>query len=392
MRSERFLCIANSENGQEFLRESAALGIKTTLLTLDKLREVAWPRESLEELATMPSGLSREQIQNTVSWMARGHRYDRVIALDELSLMMVAELREHMRAPGMGVTTASFYRDRLAMRISARESGFPAPAFCRVLNYDDLREFMAEIPAPWLLRPREEGCGETRAIHDAEQLWRTLDDLGDRQSHYLLDQSIEGDLFHVDSILSQREVVFSVAHRSEWLEMEGAPAHSGYTSQTVERGSRDWQELTALNAGLAPSLGMVRGVAHADFIRSHEDGRFYFQQIAAPIAGVFLSELVEAATGVNSWREWARLEVAHLRGESYQPPESFEGYAGLLLWRTAEGMEKLNDLKMPEILARLNKPNRAGLLVRAADARQVEEILQQLTGKAERHDTPVPVA
>ena len=34
-------------------------------------------------MATMPADLTREQILNTVSWMARGRRFDRVVALDE---------------------------------------------------------------------------------------------------------------------------------------------------------------------------------------------------------------------------------------------------------------------------------------------------------------------
>ena len=42
-----------------------------------------WPREALEDVASMPAELSREQILNTVSWMARGRRLDRVVALDE---------------------------------------------------------------------------------------------------------------------------------------------------------------------------------------------------------------------------------------------------------------------------------------------------------------------
>ena len=57
-RSQRFLCIASYEKGQDFLRQCAEMGVKPTLLTLDKLRDADWPREALEELATMPSGLT----------------------------------------------------------------------------------------------------------------------------------------------------------------------------------------------------------------------------------------------------------------------------------------------------------------------------------------------
>ena len=101
------------------------------LLTLDKLRDADWPREALEELVTMPSGLTREQILNTVSWMARGGASTAIVALDEFDLETAAQIREHMRIPGMGITTAAYYRDKLAMRMSARESGFLVPEFCR---------------------------------------------------------------------------------------------------------------------------------------------------------------------------------------------------------------------------------------------------------------------
>ena len=50
------------------------------------------------------------------------------------------------------------------------------------------------------------------------------------------------------------------------------------------------EELTALNARLAPDLGMARGVTHAEYIRAHEDGRFYFLEIAARVGGAFISD------------------------------------------------------------------------------------------------------
>jgi len=85
--------------------------------------------------------------------------------------------------------------------------------------------------------------------------------------------------------------------------------HEGgvFTTRTVDRNSSDWKDLTALNAHLAPSLGMARGVTHGEYIKAHADGRFYFLEIAARVGGAFISDLVEAATGVNLWREWHAL-------------------------------------------------------------------------------------
>jgi biotin carboxylase len=380
--SERFLCISSYEKGQDFLRQCAELGVKATLLTLDKLRDADWPREALEEVVTMPPGLNREQILNTVSWMARGRRFDRVIALDEFDLETAAQIREHMRIPGMGITTSAYYRDKLAMRMSAKESGFLVPEFCRVLNYDELREFMARVPAPWLLKPRSEASAlGIRRIEASDQLWRALDDLGDRQSHFLLEQFVPGDIFHVDSIVSKSQVLFSVVHQYGRPPLQVMHEGGVFTTRTVDRGGPDWMELTALNAGLAPSLGMVRGVTHAEFIHAHADGRYYFLEIAARVGGAFISDLVELATGVNLWREWARIEVAWLRGEDYLPPGTRTDYAGSVLCLAQTVDPDTSSFDDPEIVVRLKKHHHAGLIVCSSKPERVQHLLEEYSAQ-----------
>jgi biotin carboxylase len=382
---ERFLCLASYEKGHDFLRQCAEMGVRPTLLTLDKLRDADWPREALEELATMPSGLTREQILNTVSWMARGRRFDRIIALDEFDLETAAQIREHMCIRGMGISTSGYYRDKLAMRLSARESGFLVPEFCRVLNYAELRSYMDRVPPPWLLKPRSEASSlGIRKIEEPEQLWRALEDLGDRQSHFLLEQFVPGDIFHVDSIVSERKVLFSVVHQYGRPPMQVMHEGGVFTTRTVDRASRDWQELTALNAALAPSMGMVRGITHAEYIRAHADGRYYFLEIAARVGGAFIADLVEVSTGVNLWREWARLEVGHLRGETYVPPESFESYAGSVLCLAQTAEPDISAFNAPEIFVRMKKHHHAGLIVLSEKPERVQQLLEEYSAEFAR--------
>jgi len=155
--------------------------------------------------------------------------------------------------------------------------------------------------------------------------------------------------------------------------------HEGgvFTTRTVDRNSPEWEELTTLNAALAPSLGIARGVTHAEYIRGHADGRFYFLEIAARVGGAFIADLVEVSTGVNLWREWARLEVANLRGQTYAPGETFESYAGsvLCLAQTAEpDTSSFND---SEIVVRIEKHHHAGMIVRSDDPGRVRLLLEQ---------------
>jgi biotin carboxylase len=378
MPSERFLCIASYEKGQAYMRQLAEMGVKPTLLTMDKLHDAPWPRDVLEEVVTMPDGLSHEQITNTVAWLARGRNFDRLAALDEFDMELVAQLREHLRIPGMGTTAIAYYRDKLAMRMGARDAGFLVPEFVRVLNYDELREYMGRVPAPWLLKPRSEASAlGIRKIEEPEQLWRALDELGDRQSFFLMEQFVPGDIFHVDSVVSEGKVVFSSVHQYGRPPMQVMHEGGVFTTRTVDRKSSASQQLTELNARLAPALGLERGVTHGEYIRAHADGRFYFLEIAARVGGAFIAELVEHSTGVNLWREWARLDVAELRGEAYVPPVAREDYAGSVICLAKEAEPNISAFTAPEIVYRMKKDHHAGMIVRSSDPERVAALVEE---------------
>jgi biotin carboxylase len=241
---------------------------------------------------------------------------------------------------------------------------------------------MERVPPPWLLKPRTEASAVgIRRIHDPEQLWRALDELGDRQSYFILEKFVPGDIFHVDSIVSEGKVVFSAVHRYGRPPIELMQGGGVFTTRTVDRESPDWRELTAFNRGIAPGLGMVRGVTHAEFIRAHEDGRYYFLEIAARVGGAFIADLVEHATGINLWNEWARIEAANLRGEAYTLPRAFSSYAGSVLCLAQTAEPDTSAFNAPEIVHRLKKHHHAGLIVRSDNPLRVEQLLDQYSSE-----------
>jgi len=390
--SELILCISTYEKGQAFMRQCASMGCRVGLLTDEKLKDADWPRDILEDVRTMPAELPLDAIIRTVTYMARGWKYDRLVALDEFDMETVAALREHMRIPGMGRTTTANFRDKLAMRFEAQRAGALVPEFSPVLNYDDLRAYMANVPAPWVLKPRAEAAAiGIRKIHEPEQLWRSLDELGDRQSYYLLERFVSGDIYHVDSITSERQVVFAAVCRYGKPPMQVMHEGGVFTTRIVDRDGDDARYLTALNAQLLPAMGMVRGVTHAEYIRG-DDGKFYFLEVAARVGGAFVADVVEAATGVNLWAEWARIEVCSLRRMRYTLPKTMESYAGsvLCLARTANPDTSMFDA--PEIIYRMKKHHHAGLIVRSPDAERVRGLLEEYSGRfAEMYLAVAPV-
>ena len=71
--------------------------------------------------------------------------------------------------------------------------------------------------------------------------------------------------------------------------------------------------MQAINAQLLEAFGLQRGVSHTEFIRAG-DGQIYFLETSARVGGAYIVDVVEAATGVNLWREWAKIEIAGEHG------------------------------------------------------------------------------
>src|SRR6201992_4464710 len=158
-RQQTILCVTTQQKRQEFFRPGKQMGWRVLLLTVEKLRDGDWPREAIDEFFYMPEDILLEHLIYTVSYMARLQHIDSIVALDEFDMENVSALREHMRIPGMGLTTVRYFPDKLAMRARAKEAGIAVPEFVHVLNYDNLREYMSRVPSPWLLKPRSQASG-----------------------------------------------------------------------------------------------------------------------------------------------------------------------------------------------------------------------------------------
>ncbi|MDQ4075087.1 MAG: ATP-grasp domain-containing protein [Chloroflexota bacterium] len=373
------LCLASNFKGEEFLRECKRKGCRVFLLVREVEANKNWPRESIDEMFYMPSlQLNRQDVIHAVSYLARHNVIHRIVALDDLDVEMVAALREHLRIPGMGETTARYFRDKLAMRVKAHEAGIRVPDFVHVLNYDTLREWMARVPPPWVLKPRSEASSVgIKKIHDPEELWRTLDTLGDRQSYYVLEQYVSGTVYHIDSIVSEREIRFAEAHQYAAPPLDVMHGGGIFSTRTVARGSEEEQRLRALNEHLLTELGLVRGVTHTEFIKGHADGEFYFLETAARVGGAFIAETIEAATGINLWREWARIEVANARDEAYHLGERRYDYAGVVMSLARQEYPDTSAYNDPEIVYRVNKRHHVGLIVASHDLERVKALLDQ---------------
>jgi len=358
------------------MRECKRQGCRVLLLTAEKLRHADWPRESLDDTFYLPAEIPLADIVQAVTHLARNQKIDRIVALDEYDMETAATLREHLRVPGMGLTTMRYFRDKLAMRMKALDRDVRVPDFVPVVNHGDIRYYLEHVPGPWVLKPRQEASAiGIKKIYAAEDLWPVLEQLGDKQSSFLLERFVPGEVYHVDSVVSENEVIFANVSEYGKPPMNVAQGGGVFTTFTVPRGSEEDAGLREINRDLIAALGLVRGVAHTEFIKAHADGEFYFLECAARVGGAYINEMVEAATGINLWREWARIEVTGGDG-SYQLPPVREEYAGVILSLARQEEPDTSGYKDPEVFLRIKKHHHAGLILRSGDPGRVPGLLE----------------
>ena len=377
-----FLCVSSYEKGYDFMRECKDNGHRVILLTCESLKDGDWPNEAIDDTFYIPDKNKDWEIKDAVygvSFIARSEKIDRIVAMDDFDVEKAASLREHLRVPGMGDTTARFFRDKLAMRIQAKSKEIPVPDFLHVLNYDAIHDFTERVPFPYMVKPRlMAGAHGLKKVSNKDELWNKINELGNEQSFCLMERFLTGNIYHVDTIVYQNEIRFALA--SKYGKPPFEVAHSGrvFTSKTVERGSESERNLLEMNEKVIKSMGLLMGVSHTEFIESDEDGKFYFLETSARVGGAHIADMVEAASGINLWREWAKIEILREGGE-YVYPQVSNDYAGIIQSLAKQEWPDLSAYDEPEVKWKLNKKFHAGLIVSSKKRNRVEELLDNYT-------------
>ena len=387
-RKRTILCLAGEEKGYEFIRTCHAAGWKVVLLTSQsRMAKSRWPRECIDELFEMPDDdgrWDRLKTKRAVSYLARTRVFDRIVPFDDLDLEVAAMLREHLRVPGLGDTATRYFRDKLAMRMAAREAGFLVPDFVHLLNDAAVAEFVANVPPPWMVKPRF--LAGTLGIHKVkskEELLATYEQLGDERSNYLAERWIPGRIFHVESLVNNEQQLFARASAYGRPPFEVANEGDVFSTQLLPAQGEDARAIVGLNEKVLKALNFDGGVTHSEYIRGADDDRLYFLETAARVAGAYIPTMVEAATGVSLWEEWARVEMATVEG-AYALPAQRDEYAGLVIALARSEHPDTSSYTDPEIVWRLDYAFHVGFVVRATTPERVAEVMSSISTRVRK--------
>ena len=382
---KHIVCIASEFKGNEFLEECQEAGWNVTLVTRQKLLDSAWSWTSLNQVKSVPDNANVIDYARTVTNIAGTQPIDRVVGLDEFDVLTAAKTREHLLMKGMSGSHALRFRDKLRMRTVASEAGVPCPQFVGVFNSQAINEYLDTVPAPWIIKPRTEvNAFGIRKCHTKEEVWEMLKNLDERNtwrdhpSQFLIEKFIEGNVYHVDSVVADGKVVAAGISRYGTPPMKVMQHGGVFTTSIVPYKSEERKKLEKINQQLLKAFKYERGVAHAEFLRSEENGEFYLVEVAARVGGAYIANVVEQAAGFNLWREWAKLETA-TKEKPYKKPKLRQDYAGIALALAKEENPDTSHYTDDEIVYRVKKPRHVGLIFYSQKRERLDEILKTYT-------------
>jgi biotin carboxylase len=267
------------------------------------------------------------------------------------------------------------------MSVKARDAGITVPDFVAAINHEEIADYLNRVPPPWVLKPRSDVSAiGIRKLETAEDAGAVIEELNQRESlrerasYHLLARFIPGEVFHVDSLVDKGRVVFAGVNKYGRPPLQVAHGGGAYISHTIAHGSAEQRRLLEINRRLIKAMGLQSGATHAEFIKGEPDGEFYFLEIAARVGGAYIADVLEAASGINLWREWARLEVA-ADGATRERLKPRKEHAGIILSLAKQEYPDTSAYDDPEIFYRVKKRHHAGLIVRAPKLERVNELL-----------------
>lgn len=386
MEEKTIVCLSCYFKGYDFMDECKKLGNKVILITSEKLKEKNWPWHAIDEVFYMPeikaSVWNLDHLILGFSHLMQSRKVDAIIALDDYDVEKAALLRETFRVPGMGQTTQRYFRDKLAMRQKAQNEKILVPEFTSIFNDQAVRDFADRIAPPWVLKPRSEASASgIKKIQNTEQLWAAIQNLGEERHLFLLESFKPGDVYHVDSLTYKSKLIFTSA--SKYLAPPMQVSHEGgvFRTKTLHRTSEDFIALEKANKEVLAKFKLVNGATHTEFIKCEEDGAFYFLETSSRVGGAHIPELVMASSGINLWREWAKIEDALLKEKPYKIPKSTGFFAGLIIALIREKTFDHHNFEADEVVQFLPLDYHAGIVYRCNSEASLVEKLDEAAEK-----------
>lgn len=236
-----------------------------------------------------------DQLERVARWLVATREVTSVVSLHEKDLLMAARLREWRGLPGPTVAQTLPYRDKLRMKRRLLEKGYTA--LPRVVPAESVGS-LSSLPwtGPSVVKSRWGlGASEVVVVRSDEELAHAVDQLGGDPTDLQVEEYIEGQMCHVDSVVVNGEVKFAAPH--QYLNPPGAFAQRRLQASYTLPPGELYDDLLEHNRQVLSALGLHNCVTHVEFFLT-ERGPVFCEAAARP-GGGGIDQLVLHEHGIN---------------------------------------------------------------------------------------------
>ncbi|NDL01322.1 ATP-grasp domain-containing protein [Photorhabdus bodei] len=236
-------------------------------------------------------------IENLIS----KYRIDFVICHSEYDLIRSAQLRDRLGIRGQNTQSALAYRDKAVMKSYCSQKMIKVANWQKVEQPENLRSAIQAVGFPCVIKPiAGGGSRNTYVAYDETEINHSS-----HQFPLLVEQFIEGKMFHVDGLVEGGKVIFSTVsfYTTSCLAWQKGVSLG---SVVLESGSTLDSRMKQEACHVIAALPLVAQMAfHAEFFLTPDDD-IVLCEIAARSGGALVPQAIEAAWGININECWLR--------------------------------------------------------------------------------------
>lgn len=327
--------------------------IQSKLKFLDHLSRHAMKKiliieEGFEEGGGVPSGYFDEmyvigdisnysELESTIERLLDENDIEAIIATTENIIEVAGRLRTRFGIQGMQHNQATAVRNKWTMKEMARQHGILSPRSKVASTERELRACSTTIGFPCIIKPIAGWATiKTYRIEDQSQFDSFLNEWNNASQPMLVEEFITGKEFHIDSIVSNAEVVFTSVSEYLFNCLDVIDNKRPLGSITHPSTSKDVlvTRLEGFNRQIIRALGITNSVCHAEMFVT-EDGKIYFGEIAARIGGIaVIPPIVLNTHGVDLFQAAIDVELGDYTADLSKQTQK---YTGMLSFPSAIG-------------------------------------------------------
>ena len=243
----------------------------------------------------------------------------RLLAVLEQLQVPLAQVREHLGIPGIGVTTAGNFRDKAQMKSALRAAGVPCARHRLADSAAVAAGFAAEVGFPLVVKPPAgAGAKSTFRLDDAGDLRVWLDAAPPSPDRLaLMEEFLTGEEGSYDSVMISGQIVWDSvsSYLPTPLEVLRNPWIQWMVLMPRDVGGPEYAGIRAIVPTALRALGLDTGLTHLEWFR-RPDGSVAVSEVAVRPPGGQITSMLCYAHDFDLYGAWAELMVHG----SFTPP------------------------------------------------------------------------